>query len=221
MVSYSILQGWPRTDVDPLTALLMLFAYEKRTGKILTDKQIQDGELRDLLQPEDFENAEKVLAFLYFLFVLIYPVLFFRCVKRPLPTVLLELLSNGRNFLQLGSPFFLLHDLRMREYVCLVDHHSTFNSSCFPLQMKDLHSERCQYTSNILRDLIAQGDEEALQVVAAAAEEGIAGTYSIRSHFDHQNVSQLKRSQECKFVPFTHHVILLAILFNSLLLSRS
>ena len=73
-MSYLILQGWPHTDVDPLTALLMLFAYEKRTGKILTDKQIQDGDLRDLLQPEDFENAEKVLAFLYFPFVLIYPV---------------------------------------------------------------------------------------------------------------------------------------------------
>ena len=120
-------------------------------------------------------------------------------------------------FLQLRSPFFLFHDLRMREYVCLVDHHSTFNSSCFPLQMKDLHSEWCQYTSNILHDLIAQGDEEALQVVAAAAEEGIAGTYSIRSRFDHQNVSQLKRSREREFVPFTHRVILLAILFNSLL----
>ena len=122
MVSYLILQGWSRTDVDPLTALLTLFAYEKRTGKILTNKQIHDGELRDLLQPEDFENAEKVLAFLYFLFVWIYPVLFFSCVKHPLPTDLLELLSNGGNFLQLGSPFFLFHDLRMCEYVRLVDH---------------------------------------------------------------------------------------------------
>ena len=60
--------------MDPVTALLTLFAYEKRTGKILTDKQIQDGDLRDLLQPEDFENAEKVLAFLYSLFVIGYPV---------------------------------------------------------------------------------------------------------------------------------------------------
>ena len=81
--------------------------------------------------------------------------------------------------------------------------------------MKDLHSEWCQYTSNILRDLIAQGDEEALQVVAAAAEEGIAGTYSIRSRFDHQNISQLKRSREREFVLFTHRVILLAILLDS------
>ena len=60
--------------MKPLTALLTLFAYEKRTGKILTNKQIQDGDLRDLLQPEDFENAEKVLAFLYSLFVIGYPV---------------------------------------------------------------------------------------------------------------------------------------------------
>ena len=43
--------------------------------------------------------------------------------------------------------------------------------------MKDLHSKRCQYTSNILCDLIAQGDQEALQVVTAAAKEGIVGTY--------------------------------------------
>ena len=165
--------------MDPLTALLMLFAYEKRTGKILTDKQIQDGDLRDLLQPEDFENAEKVLAFLYFLFVIVYPV--FVTVQQhaecPPPTVLLQPLSNGGNFLQLGSPFFLPHNLCMREYVRLVDHHSNFDSSCFPLQMKDLHSERCQYTSNILPDLIAQGDQEALQVVAAAAKDGIVGMY--------------------------------------------
>ena len=85
MVSYLILQGWPHTDVDPLTALLTLFAYEKRTGKILTDKQIHDGELHDLLQPEDFESAEKVLAFLYFLFVLIYPVLFFSLCETSSP----------------------------------------------------------------------------------------------------------------------------------------
>ena len=37
--------------------------------------------------------------------------------------------------------------------------------------------ERCQYTSNILCDLIGQGDEEALQVIAATAEEGIAGKF--------------------------------------------
>ena len=79
--------------------------------------------------------------------------------------------------LQLRSLFFLPHDSCMHKYVCLVDHHSNFDSSCFPLQMKDLHSEQCQYTSNILCDLIVQGDQEALQVVAAAAEEGIAGTY--------------------------------------------
>ena len=94
--------------MDPLTALLMLFAYEKRTGKILTDKQIQDGNLWDLLQPEDFENAEKVLAFLDFLFVIVYPVFVTvqLHVERPPPTVLLQPLSNGGNFLQLGSPFF-------------------------------------------------------------------------------------------------------------------
>ena len=80
-------------------------------------------------------------------------------------------------FCNSGPRSFLPHDLHMREYVRLVNRHSNFDSSCFPLQMKDLHSERCQYTSNILRDLIVQGDQEALQVVAAAAEEGIAGMY--------------------------------------------
>ena len=53
--------------MDPLTALLTLFAYERRTGKILTDQQIRDGELKDLLCAEDFESAEKVItySFLY------------------------------------------------------------------------------------------------------------------------------------------------------------
>ena len=80
-------------------------------------------------------------------------------------------------FCNSGPHSFLPHDLCMHEYVHLVDHHSNFDSSCFPLQMKDLHSKRCQYTSNILCDLIAQGDQEALQVVTAAAKEGIVGTY--------------------------------------------
>ena len=48
-------------------ALLTLFAYEHRTGKILTDQQIRDGELKDLLCAEDSESAEKVTtySFLY------------------------------------------------------------------------------------------------------------------------------------------------------------
>ena len=41
--------------------------------------------------------------------------------------------------------------------------------------MCDEHLECSEYTSNILRDLIAQIDEEALEVVAEAAEERIAG----------------------------------------------
>ena len=43
-------------------ALLTLFAYEHRTGKILTDQQIWDGKLKDLLCAEDFESAEKVIT---------------------------------------------------------------------------------------------------------------------------------------------------------------
>ena len=49
--------------MDPLTALLTLFAYERRTGKILTDQQIRDGELKNLLCAEDFESAEKVTTY--------------------------------------------------------------------------------------------------------------------------------------------------------------
>ena len=45
------------------------------------------------------------------------------------------------------------------------------------LQMKDHHSERCNYTSGILNELIANKDEEALKVVVEAAKEGITGTF--------------------------------------------
>ena len=50
-------------NIDPLTALLTLFAYEKWTGSILTDEQIRAGHLKDLLTAEDFTNAEKVLTY--------------------------------------------------------------------------------------------------------------------------------------------------------------
>ena len=48
-------------------ALLTLFTYERQTGKILTDQQTRDDELKDLLCAEDFESAEKVTtySFLY------------------------------------------------------------------------------------------------------------------------------------------------------------
>ena len=48
--------------IDPLTALLALFSYEKHTGQTLTDKEICDGQLSTLLKPEDFISAAKVLA---------------------------------------------------------------------------------------------------------------------------------------------------------------
>ena len=46
--------------MDPLTALLTLFAYERCTGQVLTGTQLHSGELKDLLKPEDFEDAENV-----------------------------------------------------------------------------------------------------------------------------------------------------------------
>ena len=58
--------------MDPLTALLTLFAYERRTGKILTDQQIRDGELKNLLCAEDFESAEKVTTYSFLLLIHLY-----------------------------------------------------------------------------------------------------------------------------------------------------
>ena len=48
-------------------------------------------------------------------------------------------------------------------------------------QMKGLHHERCDYTANILKDFIARGDEEALDVVGTSAEE-LAGNVLILSY---------------------------------------
>ena len=48
--------------------------------------------------------------------------------------------------------------------------------------MHELHAERCQYTSNILKDLIAKCDEEALHVIGESAEEGIVGMYNEYAH---------------------------------------
>ena len=47
--------------------------------------------------------------------------------------------------------------------------------------MKGLHHERCDYTVNILRDLIARGDEEALNIVGTSAEE-LAGNVLVLSY---------------------------------------
>ena len=47
--------------------------------------------------------------------------------------------------------------------------------------MKGLHRERCDYTMNILKDLITKGDEEALDIVGTSAE-GLAGDVLILSY---------------------------------------
>ena len=47
--------------------------------------------------------------------------------------------------------------------------------------MKGLHAERCGYTTNILKDLIAKADEEALDVVGPSAEE-LAGNVLVLSY---------------------------------------
>ena len=48
--------------------------------------------------------------------------------------------------------------------------------------MKDLHQERCTYTSTILEDLIARGDEEALNLIGSSTGEGIAGNVLVLSY---------------------------------------
>ena len=48
--------------MDPLTALLALYSYEKCIGLVLTDEQICAGQLPTLLKPEDFTSVTKVLA---------------------------------------------------------------------------------------------------------------------------------------------------------------
>ena len=41
--------------------------------------------------------------------------------------------------------------------------------------MKEMHAEQWEYTSNILRGLIANKDEEDLKVIGESMEEGIVG----------------------------------------------
>ena len=48
--------------------------------------------------------------------------------------------------------------------------------------MKGLHQERCTYTSTILEDLIARGDEEALNLIGSSTGEGITGNVLILSY---------------------------------------
>ena len=55
-----MLQKWPRSDISPIEALLIVFAYEKRTGEKVTPEQIHDGQIGDKLTKEDFEMALKV-----------------------------------------------------------------------------------------------------------------------------------------------------------------
>ena len=44
--------------------------------------------------------------------------------------------------------------------------------------MKGLYHERCDYTTNILKEIITKGDEEALDIVGTSAE-GLAGNVLI------------------------------------------
>ena len=59
----SLLQGWSDTTLSPLSALMVLFAYERQTGQTLTDKQLTDGSLANLLTEEDYKAAGDVSTY--------------------------------------------------------------------------------------------------------------------------------------------------------------
>ena len=45
--------------------------------------------------------------------------------------------------------------------------------------MQGLHAEWCQYAANILKDLIAKRDDEALKLIGESTEKGIVGECSL------------------------------------------
>ena len=45
--------------------------------------------------------------------------------------------------------------------------------------MQGLHAEWCQYTVNILKDLIVKGDNEVLKLIGESTEKGIVGECSL------------------------------------------
>ena len=57
---YFFFQKWPCTDVGPVEALLVTFAYEKRTGEVVTKEDMANGKLGKKLQDCDFETAHQV-----------------------------------------------------------------------------------------------------------------------------------------------------------------
>ena len=58
-----LFQKWPRTDIGPIEALLMIFAYEKRTGDTVSITEMKDGTLGSKLLPCDFQAATEVTTY--------------------------------------------------------------------------------------------------------------------------------------------------------------
>ena len=56
-----LFQKWPRTDLGPVEALLVIFAYEKQTGDTMSLDEMKDGTLGTKLQPCDFNTATQVI----------------------------------------------------------------------------------------------------------------------------------------------------------------
>ena len=54
------LQKWPWVDISLVESLLVVFAYEKCTGEMVTVEKIQNGSLGPKLTQEDFDTALQV-----------------------------------------------------------------------------------------------------------------------------------------------------------------
>ena len=60
-----LLQGWPTGELSPVQPLLIMIAYEKRTGKTIEQQDVESGriKLQDILTQEDLDHAGQVSGF--------------------------------------------------------------------------------------------------------------------------------------------------------------
>ena len=72
---FSILQGWPMSDIGPSEALMLLCSYEECTRENIDPKKLESGELKlsESLTQEDFDMACLVSTFYLNHFVLLAP----------------------------------------------------------------------------------------------------------------------------------------------------
>ena len=65
LIKSNDLQGWPTSELSPIQALLMMIAYEKRTGESIDQKDVETCKVKfcDILTQDDFDNGGKVSEF--------------------------------------------------------------------------------------------------------------------------------------------------------------